>query len=113
MDGSGRLQTVSRSTNPLYHRLISEFYRKTDVPIILNTSLNENEPIVRTPEEAISCFLRTDMDVLVLGGVVLDRHAANFPSRLGRESQARTTTEFFVSVTAGSSSGNRGLLPAL
>jgi len=81
VDGSGRLQTVSSSTNPLYHRLISEFYRKTDVPIILNTSLNENEPIVRTPEEAISCFLRTDMDVLVLGGVVLDRHAANFPEQ--------------------------------
>lgn len=79
VDGSGRLQTVSRRTNPLYHRLISRFYEKTGVPIILNTSLNENEPIVRTPKEAINCFLRTDMDVLVMGNVVMDRHSSGFP----------------------------------
>lgn len=79
VDGSGRLQSVSKLTNPRYHALISKFYEKTGVPIVLNTSLNENEPVVRLPREAISCFLRTDMDVLVLGCHVIDRHAADFP----------------------------------
>jgi carbamoyltransferase len=79
VDGSGRLQTVSRRTNPLYHALISRFFEKTGVPIVLNTSLNENEPIVRTPAEAISCFLRTEMDALVLGPHVVNRHDADFP----------------------------------
>ncbi len=79
VDGSGRLQSVSKATNPRYHALISEFHVRTGVPIILNTSLNENEPVVRTPAEAIACFLRTDMDVLVLGNVLLDRHALNWP----------------------------------
>jgi carbamoyltransferase len=79
VDGSGRLQSVSRRTNPRYHALISRFFEKTGVPIVLNTSLNENEPVVRLPREAISCFLRTDMDVLVLGNHVIDRHAPGFP----------------------------------
>ena len=79
VDGSGRLQTVSRRTNPNYHGLISRFFEKTGVPIVLNTSLNENEPVVRLPQEAISCFLRTDMDVLVLGPHVLDRQSPDFP----------------------------------
>lgn len=79
VDGSGRLQTVSRRTNPNYHGLISRFFEKTGVPIVLNTSLNENEPVVRLPQEAISCFLRTDMDVLVLGSHVLDRQSPEFP----------------------------------
>ncbi|HVA49264.1 MAG TPA: carbamoyltransferase C-terminal domain-containing protein [Pirellulales bacterium] len=82
VDGSGRLQTVSRRTNPLYHALISRFHEKTAVPIVLNTSLNENEPIVRTPAEAIDCFLRTDMDALVLGNYVVDRHDPRFPENL-------------------------------
>ena len=64
VDGTGRLQTVSRRTNPLYWSLIKEFERVTGVPVLLNTSFNENEPIVLTPEEAIDCFLRTKMDVL-------------------------------------------------
>ncbi len=81
VDGSGRLQTVSKRTNPLYHALISRFCEKTGVPIVLNTSLNENEPIVRTPAEAINCFLRTDMDVLVLGPHVVDRGSPDFPER--------------------------------
>jgi carbamoyltransferase len=80
VDGSGRLQTVSKRTNPLYHALIEKFGEKTGVPIILNTSLNENEPVVRTPAEAISCFLRTDMDVLVLGNNMIDRHVPEFPA---------------------------------
>ena len=66
VDGSGRLQTVYKHTNSRYHALISEFYRITGVPILLNTSFNENEPVVCTPEEALNCFLRTKMDVLVL-----------------------------------------------
>jgi carbamoyltransferase len=82
VDGSGRLQTVSRSTNPRYHALISRFYQKTGVPILLNTSLNENEPIVRTPGEAIGCFLRTDMDALVLANHVIDRQDPRFPQAL-------------------------------
>ena len=73
VDGSGRLQTVSKETNPLYHALITRFFEKTGVPILLNTSLNENEPVVRTPEEAISCFARTAMDMLVLGNTVIRR----------------------------------------
>ena len=79
VDGSGRLQSVSARTNPRYHALISGFFARTGVPILLNTSLNENEPVVRTPAEAISCFLRTDMDALVLGAQVIDRHAPDFP----------------------------------
>lgn len=79
VDGSGRLQTVSQKTNPLYHALITRFFTKTGVPILLNTSLNENEPIVRTPLEAIRCFLRTDMDAIVIGKHLIHRHAENFP----------------------------------
>lgn len=76
VDGSGRLQTVSPSTNPLYHRLIGEFARITGVPVILNTSFNENEPIVDTPEQALDCFLRTRMDVLVVGQTIVTRQPA-------------------------------------
>lgn len=65
-DGTGRLQTVSESINLRYYRLIEEFYRLTGVPMVLNTSFNENEPIVNTPLDALECFLRTKMDVLVL-----------------------------------------------
>ncbi len=86
VDGSGRLQTVSQSSNRKYHRLIEAFYKRTGVPILLNTSLNENEPIVRTPKEAISCFLRTDMDVLVLGNYMLDREVPDFPDRYRKRS---------------------------
>lgn len=74
VDGSGRLQTVSKRTNPLYHQLITRFLEETGVPIVLNTSLNENEPIVRTPAEAVACFLRTDMDAIVVGNWLVDRH---------------------------------------
>ena len=64
---SARLQTVTREENPLYYDLISAFDRRSGIPIILNTSFNENEPIVEDPAEAIDCFLRTKMDVLVIG----------------------------------------------
>jgi carbamoyltransferase len=73
VDGSGRLQTVDRATNPLYWNLIERFGRLTGVPVLLNTSFNESEPIVLTPAEAIDCFLRTHMDVLVAGHHVLVR----------------------------------------
>jgi len=80
VDGSGRLQSVSRETNPLYYDLIKKFHDRTGVPILLNTSLNENEPIVRTPKEAISCFRRTAMDLLVLGHNIIDRSHPDFPT---------------------------------
>src|SRR5215467_5003985 len=67
VDGSGRLQTVSSQANPRYHQLISDFGELTGVPIVLNTSFNENEPVVCTPAHAIDCFLKTKMDVLYLG----------------------------------------------
>jgi len=73
VDGSGRLQTVSADTNPRYHKMISSFAEKTGVPIVLNTSFNENEPVVCKPEEALDCFLRTKMDVLVLGNWMVRR----------------------------------------
>jgi carbamoyltransferase len=73
VDGSGRLQTVKREDNPLYWKLIKEFGNKTGVPVVLNTSFNENEPIVCTPAEALDCFLRTQMDVLVLGPYMIIR----------------------------------------
>src|SRR4029078_10943896 len=73
VDGSGRLQTVSRTVNERYYQLISEFNQLTGVPVILNTSFNENEPLVCTPKEAISCFLKTKMDVLYLGKFAVRR----------------------------------------
>jgi carbamoyltransferase len=73
VDGSGYLQTVHKETNPRYHALISEFHRLTSVPMVLNTSFNENEPVVCYPEEALECFLRTNMDILVLENFFLER----------------------------------------
>lgn len=72
-DGSGRLQTVYAHTNPRYHALISAFNALTGVPMVLNTSFNENEPVVCQPAEALDCFLRTRMDVLVMGNWVVRR----------------------------------------
>jgi carbamoyltransferase len=73
VDGTGRLQTVSKQTNPRYWELIHAFEKLTNVPMLLNTSFNENEPIVNTPAEALDCFLRTNMDRLVLGNIVVSR----------------------------------------
>jgi carbamoyltransferase len=72
-DGSGRLQTVTSQANPRYANLIRAFYEETGVPMVLNTSFNENEPVVCRPEEALACFIRTKMDVLVLGDVFIER----------------------------------------
>lgn len=81
VDGSGRLQTVSRAANERYYQLISDFAELTGVPVILNTSFNENEPIVCTPQEAIDCFMKTKMDVLYLGN-----HAVRRRTKLGESS---------------------------
>jgi carbamoyltransferase len=73
VDGSGRLQTVSSVINPRYHRLIEDFRALTGIPMVLNTSFNESEPIVCKPKEALDCFLRTKMDLLVIGNTVVSR----------------------------------------
>jgi carbamoyltransferase len=73
VDGSGRLQTVSERTNPLYYSLVDCFRELTGVPMVLNTSFNENEPVVCDPGQALDCFLRTRMDILVMGHAVLCR----------------------------------------
>jgi len=71
IDGTGRVQTVMREQNSNLYNLIEEFYKITKVPILLNTSFNENEPIVENPEQAIDCFIRTDMDALVIENILL------------------------------------------
>jgi carbamoyltransferase len=76
VDDTGRLQSVTREENPLYYDLIAAFHRRTGIPVILNTSFNENEPIVCTPEEAIDCFQRTRMDVLAIGPFVVTKQEA-------------------------------------
>lgn len=81
VDGTARLQTVSRAANPLYWKLIRKFGELTGVPVVLNTSFNDNEPIVCTPQEALDCFRRTQMDVLVLGNVLLEKKAG--PTEIG------------------------------
>ncbi len=75
VDGTGRLQTVRREDNPIYWQLIEEFKKITGIPVLLNTSFNENEPIVCQPEEALDCFLRSKMDVLILSKFFIKRSA--------------------------------------
>lgn len=76
VDGTGRLQTVDRDSNPRYYAVIDSFFRLTGVPMVLNTSFNENEPVVCRPQEALDCFLRTKMDLLVLGNYLVRRGVA-------------------------------------
>ena len=73
VDGSGRLQTVDKSVHPKYYGLIESFYKKSGVPILLNTSFNENEPIVNTPAEAYGCFARTKMDMIAMGNIIIQK----------------------------------------
>ncbi len=73
VDGTGRLQTVSQTNNPKFYKLIKNFYEKTNIPILLNTSFNENEPIVESPQQAIDCFMRTNMDILILENWMVTR----------------------------------------
>jgi carbamoyltransferase len=77
VNGSGRLQTVTAEQNPRYYALIKAFFNLTGVPIVLNTSFNENEPVVCSPLEALNCFLRTKMDILVLGDFMVQRQSSN------------------------------------
>ena len=74
VDGTGRLQTVSKEFNSRYYSLIDAFRKRTQIPILLNTSFNENEPIVDNPDQAIDCFLRTNMDMLVLENYLITRN---------------------------------------
>ncbi len=83
VDGSGRIQTVSARQNPTYHALITAFGERSGIPILLNTSFNENEPIVDTPEQAVDCFLRTRMDVVVIGNTVIRRHPVEAAEAVG------------------------------
>ncbi len=87
VDGTGRIQTVERAANPLYYALIEAFMRLTGVPVVLNTSFNKQEPIVARPEEAISCYLRTEIDVLVLGNYYT---RARTPDAVARAREAFT-----------------------
>jgi carbamoyltransferase len=89
VDGTARLQTVSRTANPLYWKLIRAFGDLTGVPVVLNTSFNDNEPIVCRPEEALDCFQRTQMDVLVMGNFVLEKKSV---AAVNGESAARGAT---------------------
>ncbi len=73
VDGTGRLQTVDKNISPRYYALIETFRKRTGIPILLNTSFNENEPIVNNPIEALNCYLRTNMDMLVLENIVVER----------------------------------------
>ncbi|MCA1595121.1 MAG: hypothetical protein LC772_01665, partial [Chloroflexi bacterium] len=94
VDGTGRLQTVDRGVNPLYWELISAFETETGVPVILNTSFNENEPVVCTPDEALDCFFKTRMDLIVLGNFMVRRPDHESPelerpgARVGRVDEA-------------------------
>jgi carbamoyltransferase len=94
VDDTGRLQMVTEAANPRFYRLIEEFDRQTGVPILLNTSFNENEPIVMTPAHAIETFQKTRMDLLVLGNRVVRRSGrgaeeAAEPAALGRQVEAK------------------------
>lgn len=73
VDGTGRLQSVEKDINPRYYNLIETFFKKSGVPVLLNTSFNENEPIVNSPLEALDCFRRTNMDMLVLENIIVER----------------------------------------
>ena len=73
IDGTARIQTVDQNTNYRFAKLIEEFYKLTKVPILLNTSFNENEPIVMTPEQALDCILRTDMDAIIINNFIIEK----------------------------------------
>jgi carbamoyltransferase len=72
-DGTGRVQTVRRDQNAMYYDLVAAFERRTGTPVLLNTSFNENEPIVHTPEQAVDCFARTRMDCLGIGSFWMEK----------------------------------------
>jgi carbamoyltransferase len=73
VDGTGRLQTVDKESNSLYYKLIAEFKSQTGIGMLLNTSFNENEPVVDSPQQAYDCFARTEMDALCIGNYILEK----------------------------------------
>ncbi|HYL69367.1 MAG TPA: carbamoyltransferase C-terminal domain-containing protein [Candidatus Limnocylindria bacterium] len=89
LDGTARLQTVNQSANPLYWKLLRAFGELTGVPVVLNTSFNDNEPIVCRPEEALDCFRRTQMDILVMGNYILEKESSTALGEENTESFAR------------------------
>ena len=93
-DGTARLQTVGRSTNPLLYAVIEEFAGLTGVPVVLNTSFNLHEPIVETPKDAVSCYLRAQMDVLVIGNFYSSREER--PTRMRRRDEARSPATYHI-----------------
>jgi carbamoyltransferase len=111
VDGSGRLQTVSRESNALYWELIRAFEKRTGVPVLLNTSFNENEPIVHRPEEAIDCFRRTGMDVLVLGNRVMEKESAQSRAAEPAARPARAERARPAAVRSEPASGGQGGAP--
>jgi carbamoyltransferase len=100
VDGTGRIQTVERAANPRYYGLIEEFGRLTGVPVLLNTSFNRREPIVASPEEAIACYLRTGMDVLVLGDFYTTDRGPNGAAEQVSDRAAAGSVHEPVAVTA-------------
>ena len=88
VDDTARLQTVTPVENPRYHRLIEAFAERTGVPMVLNTSFNENEPIVCTPQDALACFAKTRMDLLVLGNYVLEQQPLSSAERTASSGSA-------------------------
>ncbi len=93
VDGTGRLQSVSHLDNPRYYNLIHKFFEKTQVPILVNTSFNENEPIVNTPENALECFLRTKMDILVLENILIRRNPIQLNKIFSENGKKETTNK--------------------
>jgi carbamoyltransferase len=96
VDGTGRIQTVARESNPRYYGLIEAFGRLTGVPVLLNTSFNRSEPIVASPKDAIECYLRSGMDVLVLGDLYTTDRPAAADSHAGEHVQPVAVREVFV-----------------
>lgn len=90
VDHTGRVQTVTRESNARYWKLIDAFEKVTGTPVVLNTSFNENEPIVCTPREALECFLRTKMDAVVLGDYLVTRSGRGIPAVLERSDAAHS-----------------------
>jgi carbamoyltransferase len=87
VDGTARIQTVERSSNPRYYGLIEEFGRLTGVPILLNTSFNRSEPIVASPRDAVECYLKSGIDVLVLGDYYVGERAPSCEASVAERTQ--------------------------
>ncbi len=99
VDGTSRIQTVRRETNPRYHKLISAFFRLTGVPMVLNTSFNDSEPIVCSPADAIDTFLKTDIDFLAIGDFLVSKAANRDVGRCSPGKLASICGESFLACT--------------